>query len=171
MLKISREEIIEYLFHQQINYAIDSTNILAIYNRNIIRNEIQHINLQDMLLEIEQRNKENEQLKLIAKNYLIENFGQINVTSFNALNNIQLQKIIIFNYFKTNKVVHLISNKKRKFLDEIIKELRSLKPNIILKINSRYSLIKSYDNVDIVNNELLELTTIQITPTTVLPIR
>ncbi|MFJ1521913.1 tRNA lysidine(34) synthetase TilS [Spiroplasma sp. ald] len=171
MLEISREEIIEYLFHQQINYAIDSTNILAIYNRNIIRNEIQDINLQDMLLEIEEKNKENEQLKLVAKNYLIENFGQINVTSFNALNNIQLQKIIIFNYFKINKVVYLIRNKKRKFLDEIIKELKSLKPNIILKINSRYSLIKSYDNVEIVNNELLELTTIQITSTTGLPIK
>ncbi|ALA96937.1 tRNA(Ile)-lysidine synthetase [Spiroplasma kunkelii CR2-3x] len=171
MLKISREEIIEYLFHQQINYAIDSTNILAIYNRNIIRNEIQDINLQDMLLEIEEKNKENEQLKLVAKKYLIENFGQINVTSFNALNNIHLQKIIIFNYFKINKFVYLISNKKRKFLDEIIKELKSLKPNIILKINSRYSLIKSYDNVEIVNNELLELTTIQITPTIGLPIK
>ncbi|WP_338956051.1 tRNA lysidine(34) synthetase TilS [Spiroplasma endosymbiont of Polydrusus cervinus] len=171
MLKITREEIIEYLLHEQVNYAIDSTNILAIYNRNIIRNEIQQINLQDMLLEIDQKNKENEQLKLIAKNYLIDNFGQINVSSFNVLNNVQLQKIIIFNYFKTNNVVHLISHKKRKFLDEIIKELKSPKANLILNINADYALIKSYDNVDIINNDLLKPTTIQISSKTNLPIK
>ncbi|KAF0852067.1 MAG: tRNA lysidine(34) synthetase TilS [Spiroplasma poulsonii] len=171
MLKITREEIIEYLFHNQINYAIDSTNILGIYNRNIIRNEIQQINLQDMLLEINQKNNENKKLKLLAKDYLIDNFGQINVISFNAINNVQLQKIIIFNYFKINKLVQLISNKKRKFLDEIIKELKSTKPNIIIKVNNDYSLVKSYDNVEIINNNVLQPTTVKVTAITNLPIK
>ncbi|WP_425380028.1 tRNA lysidine(34) synthetase TilS [Spiroplasma endosymbiont of Stenodema calcarata] len=171
MLKTTREEIIEYLFHNQINYAIDSTNILGIYNRNIIRNEIQQINLKDMLLEINQKNRENENLKLLAKNYLIDNFGQINVTNFNMLDNIQLQKIILFNYFKVINLVHLISNKKRKFLDEIIKELKSQKPNIVVKINNFYSLIKSYDNVEIIGNKLLEPVTVKITNTTISPVK
>ncbi|AOX43355.1 tRNA(Ile)-lysidine synthase [Spiroplasma sp. NBRC 100390] len=171
MLQITREEIIEYLFHNQVNYAIDSTNILGIYNRNIIRNEIQQINLQDMLLEINQKNSENEQLKLMAKNYLIDNFGQINVASFNIINNMQLQKIIIFNYFKMNNLVQLISNKKRKFLNEIIKELKSEKPNIIIKVNNDYSLVKSYDNVEIINNNALQPITVKITMTTKFPIK
>lgn len=171
MLKIMKEEILKYLSNKKINYAIDSTNILSIYNRNVIRNKIQQINLQDILLEIEQKNNENEQLKLIAKNYLIKNFGKINVTSFNEINNILLQKIIIFNYFKINKIVNLISNKKKKFLDEIIKELKSLKPNIILKINNKYSFIKSYDNIEIINNDILRPTTIKITSTTNFPLK
>lgn len=169
MLKVTRKEIIEYLFHNQINYAIDSTNILGIYNRNIIRNEIQQINLQDMLLEINQKNNENEKLKLLAKNYLIDNFGQISVASFNSINKIQLQKIIIFNYFKRNNLVELISNKKRKFLDEIIKELKSAKSNIIIKVNNDYSLVKSYDNVEIISNNVLEPTTVKIAAITSLP--
>ncbi|PWF95219.1 hypothetical protein [Spiroplasma poulsonii] len=107
----------------------------------------------------------------MAKDYLIDNFGQINVISFNAINNVQLQKIIIFNYFKINKLVQLISNKKRKFLDEIIKELKSTKPNIIIKVNNDYSLVKSYDNVEIINNNVLQPTTVKVTAITNLPIK
>lgn len=114
MLKISREKIIKYLFNNKIDYAIDPTNISTIYDRNIIRNNIKYYNLKYILSKIKEKNKKNKKLKLITKKYFKKNFGKIVTYNFNILN-IELKKIIIFNFFKKNKFIHLINNKKKIF--------------------------------------------------------
>ncbi|AHF57152.1 tRNA(Ile)-lysidine synthase [Spiroplasma eriocheiris] len=162
MLDTRREFIIEYLNNNKINYALDYTNILGIYNRNVIRSELQDFNFADLLAEMKDQNYANEKLKQVGKDYLIDNFGQINVSSFRNITDLKLQKMIIFNYFKIAKLTSLIINKKRKFLDEVVKEISSPKPNIMIKINEEYFLVKSYENVEIKTKAQLALTTIII---------
>ncbi|WP_368486415.1 tRNA lysidine(34) synthetase TilS [Spiroplasma sp. DGKH1] len=165
MLNIRREFIIEYLNNNKINYALDYTNILGIYNRNVIRSELQDFNFADLLTEMENQNHANEKLKQVVRDYFIDNFGQINVPSFTSITDLRLQKMIIFNYFKIAKLTCLIINKKRKFLDEVVKEITSPKPNIMIKINEEYFLVKSYENVEIKTKAQLALTTVIINNT------
>ncbi|AGM25608.1 tRNA(Ile)-lysidine synthase [Spiroplasma syrphidicola EA-1] len=157
MLDVSRKFILEYLSNNKINYAIDSTNILAIYHRNIIRQEIQDLNIMDLLAEMQTYNSKNDELKDLTAKYFFENDGTINIKTWQAIKDPNLKQMILFNYFKEAGLAFLIANKKRKFLVELREELESQKPNIIVAINKEYYFVKSYQIVKIIKQTELEI--------------
>lgn len=157
MLDVSRQFILEYLSNNKINYAIDSTNILPIYHRNIIRQEIQDLNIMDLLTEMQTYNTINDQLKDLTTSYFLANKGTINIKTWQAISDPNLKQMILFNYFKKLGLASLITNKKRKFLIELREELESKKPNIIVAINKEYYFVKSYQVVKVIKQTELEV--------------
>ena len=71
LLPFTKQQITKYLNQKGINYAIDSTNQLPIYQRNVIREELAGFGKKeksDLQKEILQKNKELKRIKLLVKN-------------------------------------------------------------------------------------------------------
>ena len=70
LLRISKEKIFQYLHQNNIPYAIDETNYLPIYQRNIIRQKLLMFppeKKRELLKEIQQKNQELRKTKLLLK--------------------------------------------------------------------------------------------------------
>jgi len=70
LLRLSKEKIFQYLHQNNIPYAIDKTNYLPIYQRNIIRQKLLRyfpLEKKELLKEIKQKNQELRKTKLLLK--------------------------------------------------------------------------------------------------------
>ncbi|CAG8813049.1 13995_t:CDS:2, partial [Racocetra persica] len=70
LLSLAKEQIIQYLHEQKISYAVDSTNQLPLYQRNIFRRQITNLNITEqgeLLKAIRENNQELEKMKLLVK--------------------------------------------------------------------------------------------------------
>jgi len=76
-LSLSKQQICRYLTENKVNYAIDSTNQLPIYQRNIIRKELDNLRKEEkksLEKEIKEKNlelKKNKKLVKVAAKKLI----------------------------------------------------------------------------------------------------
>lgn len=160
MLNISREKILFYLKKNNINYVLDYSNVLLIYNRNIIRNKLyidqnKNKKIKKILKIIKQKNNKNKLLIQKMKNYFIKNINNnniLNLENFNKIKNKILKQMILYKYFEKNNLLNLINNKKQKFINEVIKQLLSLKIYIRININNNYYLFKQYKIIKIIKS-------------------
>jgi len=70
LLRLSKEQIFQYLHQDNIPYTIDKTNYLPIYQRNIIRQKLLRyfpLEKKELLKEIKQKNQELRKTKLLLK--------------------------------------------------------------------------------------------------------
>jgi len=71
LLRLSKEQIFQYLHQNNVPYVIDKTNYLPIYQRNIIRQKLLMYfppkKKKELLKEIEQKNQELRKTKLLLK--------------------------------------------------------------------------------------------------------
>ncbi len=157
MLNIKKTEILNYLKKENIKYAIDYTNDLSIYNRNKIR---KNINEKDFDMYIKKINYENfllkEEEKKLKKYYnIIVDENIIYLKKFFELDVI-LQQKLLYNYFANNSIT-IFFKRKKQFLNEILKQIISNKPNIIIKLDNNFSFLKEYNKAYILKNELLNI--------------
>jgi tRNA(Ile)-lysidine synthase len=69
LLSLTKEQIIQYLHDRKISYAVDSTNQLPIYQRNILRTQIANLKIAErarLLQEIQDKNQELRKIKLLV---------------------------------------------------------------------------------------------------------
>ena len=70
LLRLSKEQIFQYLHQNNVPYVIDKTNYLPIYQRNIIRQKLLMFppeKKRELLKEIQQKNQELRKTKLLLK--------------------------------------------------------------------------------------------------------
>ena len=73
LLHLSKEQIYQYLHHNNVPYTLDKTNYLPIYQRNIIRQRLTNFPLKkELLKEIQQKNRELRKTKLLLKKQIKE---------------------------------------------------------------------------------------------------
>ena len=145
VLGLRKKEIIELLVSEKINYCIDSTNCLPLYQRNIARKELEKKSdkeIENLLKEIDQKNK-----SLKEKIQQVENLVRTNqkIIDIDHLQKNYDQEILIrflFDWINSG-TSGLLQKRKKKLLQEIYKQLfKSQKKTIEIKISNRYIISK-----------------------------
>jgi tRNA(Ile)-lysidine synthase TilS/MesJ len=75
LLSVEKKQIYHYLTQNKISYAVDKTNYLPLYKRNIIRQKINSLSViekKNMQKEINQKNQELHQIKKVLKKQIRE---------------------------------------------------------------------------------------------------
>ena len=83
LLTVKKKQIYQYLILKKIPYAVDKTNFLPLYQRNIVRQKINNLSAAErkvMQSEIKQKNQE---LRQIKKNLKKQTGAVIVNSSFN----------------------------------------------------------------------------------------
>lgn len=149
MLKTKRDEIIKYLDINEINYAIDYTNDLDIYQRNIIRQQLKEYDIEQMNQILQLIDNDNLKLQEIYKNNK-KIFAKIIIKDkikwdlFIKLKNSQKEQLLYFYLKDFNQ--QLISHKN--YIKLILSTmLKTKKANIILPLNETIILIKEYNEI------------------------
>lgn len=164
MLKVNREQIIIELKTNKIDYILDYTNELDIYQRNRIRKDIiNNANIDVYLNQIDKKNEDliqqTNQVGILYSQIVINN--RIDLKNFSSLEH-EIQEKIIFNYFKSNNFLSKIIKLKKQRIKELVKQLNVKKPNIIFKIDDEITVVKSFNEVFFIKNELLKTKTVII---------
>ncbi|QVJ95536.1 tRNA lysidine(34) synthetase TilS [Mycoplasma mycoides] len=164
LLDIKKSQILNYLNTTKISYAIDSTNSDTKYQRNKIRATLNENNFTKILDQINKANNNLNSTKKIVDNYLKNNVinNELNLTKeLFLLDQTYIQRII-YTYFKLINKENLLLNRSNKTISEIVKRLVNSNKNY-WKINlNDHSLIKDYNKLFVIKNNLLEPKTIVI---------
>ena len=139
LLKYSKEYLINYCINNGIKYGIDESNLTNDYKRNKIRHE---------KVEKMSKNKRNEILKEIKyKNYIQKEENKIVKDYINNQNHFNYKEFMTCPYLKRLLRTLLYEDLSDKYLDEIIKALKSNK-NLELIIKDK-CLYKEYDYIEV----------------------
>ena len=143
LLDFTKKDLLDVCVDNNVPFAIDATNEEVIYMRNKIRHDIV-VNLKEKLrhqlvLEIQRKNEELK--KELSK---IDTTRVKEIDYFLSLNDLQQKHII--NDLSRSSGFNLGLSKEN--VGEIIKVLKSKKPNSITKIKSNLFLIKEYSIFD-----------------------
>lgn len=151
LLYYTKSELLQYCIDKCVPYSIDSSNLTNDYARNKIRHEIvEKMSRKEKDTLINKIDKLNDHSKEIQKQYekliLTEN---INIEEFLKIRSLKVQSMVINAYLKKNNVIKTLSFAQVK---ELIKALKSNKPNVVLKLTKNTNLVKSYKFIKIVDN-------------------
>lgn len=149
LLSWTKENLLKYCDKELIPYAIDKTNLQPIYLRNILRlKTVSKMNTDERKSIIMKISNENEKLeKIISK---------VKQTS-NDINDLLNLSGIEFAYYLNIKLqdINIFKPITYKQSAEIVKILRSNKPNIALNVcGKKATIFKSYDKLFIEKNDV-----------------
>lgn len=150
LLKLSKNDIIQYLSNNNLPYAIDKTN----YDLDLTRNKIRHVILKNMT-EIEKENlldeinKKNQVLNEVNDKLAKLMKEEIKITDLLKLTEEEFDRFI-FTYI--NKCDEDVVLSKKRIND--IKSSFKKEGNQLIKINNQFNLLKEYDSLKIVKNEM-----------------
>ena len=148
LLRLSKEQIFQYLHQNNVPYVIDKTNYLPIYQRNIIRQKLLMYfppeKKKELLKEIEQKNQELRKTKLLLK----EQIKQVIINSSLNLevwqkNQLELKLRLLYYWVNKNTNNAFISRKKQ-IWPEISKQLTSKKKKINIILSKDYQIEKNF---------------------------
>jgi len=154
LLNFSKNELSAYATLNNIPFNHDETNDDTTYLRNHIRhNFVSNLttNEQQHYLSLAQQFFKHFQTLRNNTTKLINN-NAITLSTFNQQTSEQQSDIIAY-FFETSHTVP-----KALYIQEIIKQLSSNKPNIVFPISNTYQLIKAYDCLKLIpllNNEAI----------------
>jgi bifunctional protein TilS/HprT len=143
MLSLSKEDILKQNHARHIPFALDASNETLVYTRNKIRAQIKKLSLQEknaLHLNIEEQNKslnvtENKIMPLINK-------ASINLLEYRSLSSIE-QFMYWVLAFEQNNIVFNVGHQ---FLNKMMTLTVSEKPNVVVKLNTRWRIYKAYDH-------------------------
>ena len=151
LLNYTKSELLEYCKRNHIPYSIDISNLSDNYTRNKIRHrKIENMTKQEKLElkeKIDHKNMELSQTKQRLKNFMIEDnlcldeIFKLNGNEWNILLNLFLEE---------SKISCRIS---KKFSKEMLKAIKSAKPNIVFRLNKTKNIVKDYNFLKITDNE------------------
>lgn len=140
LLDYSKQELLDYCNNNHVPYAIDSSNLLEDFQRNIIRlNIVSKMNPRERAKLLEEINEMNKDIDLIYKKIFSLNLKS--VKDLLTLNDEELQRALIYQA----RQIELDASISSKLSSEIRKILLSDKPNIQFKIHKGLIFIKEYD--------------------------
>ncbi|MBN3491010.1 tRNA lysidine(34) synthetase TilS [Acholeplasma equirhinis] len=148
LLKYSKADLISYANNNQVKYRDDSSNFEDDYLRNRIRHHVvpQLNEENDIYTRIRNFSRQvflaSDYIRSQTKSFLGER-NAFSLTAFNSLHEAIKWDLIsyLLEGYDVQKSYEKISN--------ILKQLASKKPNIEIKLSSKYVLIKAYDLVKI----------------------
>lgn len=146
LLKYSKEELINYCKTNSIPYSIDSTNLSNKYLRNKIRNTVlskmSSKEKESLLIEIEEENKKRES-NLKTLNNLMK-FEKIPIEEFLKIQEVEKQ-LLIYELI-VDKVPEAINRLSWYRINDLIRILKSERPNVCIKIYGKYYFIREYNS-------------------------
>ncbi len=146
LLEVTKKEILKYCKDNNINYHNDYTNFETDFTRDYVRNVIlvnyNDKQKQELLDKANIHNNEILKQELIMKEYY-QRYDQDHKINYTLFTNQQLEHMI---YYIIKQIIYppLISNQ---LIQEIIKQIRSNKPNLKINLSVNAMFIKEYDNV------------------------
>ncbi|WNE40273.1 MAG: tRNA(Ile)-lysidine synthase [Mycoplasmataceae bacterium] len=152
LLLLNKSYICQYLSEKKITYANDITNQLAIYQRNIVRQELNNLSEErkkELKEEIDKKNQELKEVKKkvreIAKKLIVSRY----VFQLCKKNQYSSEIYLRFVYYWINQATNgLLQQKKKQILKEIYKQLFiSKKKNLIIKLGNNFHIIKGNNQV------------------------
>jgi tRNA(Ile)-lysidine synthetase-like protein len=156
LLNYRKSELIDYCNNNNIRFNNDESNLDPKYQRNKIRNTIinnMSLNTREKYLKeiaLAQLRHDTKQLKFISEyNKIIKN-SLIDVSLYSHLSNENKIKSL-YKFIAANSSVkpNLLSSKR---LNNISNQILSIKPNLKIKINDSFFLVKSYNSLSISSN-------------------
>jgi tRNA(Ile)-lysidine synthase len=156
LLSFAKEQIIRYLVKHQINYALDNTNELPIYQRNRLRSQLVNLTIVEkncLLAEIEKKNRELKKIKKIVNiwkpSFIVSRFV-FRLLSPNLSPEIYLRLL----YYWVNRATNgILRQRKKKLLTEIYKQLFiSKKSNLTINLGKQWQIIKNQHQATIICN-------------------
>ena len=148
LLDYKKKALQDICEQNNIHYMIDLSNLKDVFLRNKIRHEIveklDDKSREKILLEIKQKNKELESI-------------------YKAIESVNIHDINVLKYFDEITYLYAINamvkeanksaNISKKLALELLKVIKSNKPNIMLRVPHNLYFVKSYDNVNFVKEE------------------
>ncbi|AGJ90474.1 tRNA lysidine(34) synthetase TilS [Mycoplasma putrefaciens] len=164
ILAVKKSYIINYLNESKINYITDWTNDDLKFQRNKIRSTLNENDFESILNQIKIDNLKLEKINQIVDNFLDKNLvnDELELTKQLYEFDHQVVQRIIYNYFKKINKEHLLINRSNKTIVEITKTLISSKKNFWKITLNNFSLIKDYNKLFIIANDLLKTKTLEI---------
>jgi tRNA(Ile)-lysidine synthase len=147
LLPFTKQQITKYLNQKKIDYAIDSTNQLPIYQRNVIRKSLTELTKKEksnLQKEIHQQNQELKRIKLLVK----KEREKLITTPYTLKLKKEREKsseiYLRLLYFWVNRATNgLLQQRKKKLLTEIYKQLFiSQKNTLIIALGKKFQIIK-----------------------------
>lgn len=161
LLAVKKEQIYQYLTQKNLLYAIDKTNYLPLYQRNIARQKINSLSTtekKELQNEVKQKNRELHQTKKLLKKQIKE---VIIGSSFNLavweINSPELKLRLLYHWINQN-TNNAFVNRKRQICAEVNKQLTSPKKKITIILSKGYQIKKNHpwavlEKAKIINNE------------------
>ena len=155
LLSLNKQQICRYLTENKVNYAIDSTNQLPIYQRNIIRKELNNLIKEEkksLKKEIKEKNQELEITKKLVKVAAKKLIISRSALKLDKTNNYSSEVYLRLLYSWVNRATGgILQKRKKKLLNEIYKQLfSSKKANLILKLDDNFCLVKTNNQAFII---------------------
>lgn len=158
LLNYSKADLISYCKSNNIDFGVDETNLKSVYQRNKIRKEIvkklTKQQKQVLVKKIEKDEKKILESKMIFEN-LYQKINQENELIFKKLNKLSKNLIVrvLYNFIVENTKINPKELSKKRLLD-YHKQLLSEKPNLVIDLGDKYTLVKSYDRLKISHNQV-----------------
>ena len=148
LLSLSKQQICQYLAQNKINYALDITNQLPIYQRNIVRKKLDILSKEEKKLlekEIKEKNRELRKIKKLVKIAVKQLIISPLVLKLDKGNEYLPEVYLRLLYFWINQATSgILQKRKKKLLNEVYKQLfTSQKKNLIIKLGNNFWIIKT----------------------------
>jgi len=158
---VTKQQLLEYVEQNNIEYAIDKSNEKDVYTRNRYRKNIlpflkeENINIHKKYLQFSEELQKNEEFIKEELNKILPvvlSNNKLNVEKFKILNIVLKERIIekMLQYVYSNNI-SLINNK---HIKDILKLIDSNKPNISICLPTNKKAIKSYGYFEIKDEEI-----------------
>ena len=158
LLSLDKQQIYQYLTENKIDYAVDATNQLPIYQRNIIRQQLTNLSSEQKTLLDREIEKKNQELKKIKKTmrtaakHLIISRSTLKLAKKNEYEpEIYLRLLYFWINRSTDGILH---KRKKKLLHEVYKQLFiSPKADLIIELGNNFQIVKNAGQARIVSNK------------------
>jgi len=161
LIYVTKQQLLEYVEQNNIEYAIDKSNEKDVYTRNRYRKNIlpflkeENINIHKKYLQFSEELQKNEEFIKEELNKILPvvlSNNKLNVEKFKILNIVLKERIIekMLQYVYSNNI-SLINNK---HIKDILKLIDSNKPNISICLPTNKKAIKSYGYFEIKDEEI-----------------
>ncbi|KLL02336.1 MAG: tRNA(Ile)-lysidine synthase [Mycoplasmataceae bacterium RC_NB112A] len=146
-LSFTKQQILHYLNQKKISYAIDSTNQLPIYQRNIIRQKLTDLNpveKHNLAQEIKEKNQQLKKIKSLFKQEKKRLIKPNNALKLDYHPQFAPEIYLRLIYEWVNSITDgFLQKSKKNYLNEIHKQLfESQKKTSIIKLGSQFKILK-----------------------------
>jgi tRNA(Ile)-lysidine synthase len=148
LLSLDKQQIYWYLTKKKIDFAVDCTNQLPIYQRNIIRQKLNNLSKKReknaIEKEIEDKNQELRKTKILVKTAAKQLIVSPSILQLNREIEYSREVYLRLLYFWINEATDgILQQRKKKLLSEIYKQLYiSKKNNLNIDLGNNFYLTK-----------------------------
>lgn len=149
LIHVAKEKLEQYCQENNVPYAIDSSNLTALYKRNDIRLNVtktmKEAKKEALFGKIREANFELEEQKVILQGYI--NYNKILLSDFLNLNDDFQHKLLYLLFLENEMAAHYTGGKANNIISAIKKQTASLMFNVALGVY----FVKAYSYFTLIN--------------------